>query len=665
MARKEFWKPCYSFVLLLLIHYYLFRDGFLKSLFMSYIVYLSIGGWRFQRVMFLTAPRDLRGLRCLIMILYNTYWCLLTGETFGDMWNRTVRKRGRDRPAIYFEDQIWTYDQVDAYSNKVANHLLQAGFKRGDKIFLLLHSSPAYVAIWLGAAKAGVAAALLNYNLRQASLEHCLNAVDAKAIVVGTTLRDAFLEINGDKKFPSSMIWYADEKANTPESAHAMTTESKENWNQKLAEAPFSPPPPLARISNRREHLIYVYTSGTSGFPKAAIITKPRYILMSSGVRYSFRIYKSDVLYTPLPLYHTAAGICGVGQMLLHGTTLVIRSKFSASQFWTDCIKYKCTVVQYIGETCRYLVAQPPKPEDKQHQVRLAFGNGLRRETWIEFQKRFNVPRIGELYGATESTASIINSDFTVGAIGFIPQIIKGIYPIYLIKMDPNTEEPLRDPETGLCIECEEKEPGQLIGRISKRSPVRQYDGYVSEQASEKKVLRNVFKPGDAWFASGDLMYRDSLGYLYFSDRLGDTFRWRGENVSTAEVESVLLKAFPDMTATVYGIAVPKNEGKAGMAALVVDLSNMTEEHERELVDRLYQEFTSNLPTYARPLFLRLCKQIEMTSTFKLRKVAMVAAGFDPTNTKDHLYFLDATQKSYRRMDEAMYKKIVEGTIRF
>ncbi|VDP94713.1 unnamed protein product [Echinostoma caproni] len=224
------------------------------------------------------------------------------------MWNGTVRKRGRDRPAIYFEDQVWTYDQVDGYSNKVANHLIQAGFKRGDKIFLLLHSSPAYVAIWLRAAKVGVAAALLNYNLRQASLEHCLNAVDAKAIIVGTTLRDAFLEVKGDKRFPASMIWYADEKSSTPDSAHAMTTSSKESWNQRLAA---TPPPPLPRINNRREHLIYVYTSGTSGFPKAAIITKPRYILMSSGVRYSFRIYKSDVLYTPLPLYHIAAGICG------------------------------------------------------------------------------------------------------------------------------------------------------------------------------------------------------------------------------------------------------------------------------------------------------------------------------------------------------------------
>ncbi|TPP60895.1 Long-chain fatty acid transport protein [Fasciola gigantica] len=595
MARKEFWRPCYSFILLLLIHHYLFRDGLFKSFFMSYTVYLFVGGWRFQRIVFLTAPRDLRGLRCLIMILYNTYWCLLTRETFADMWNRTVRKRGRERPAIYFEDQVWTYDQVDAYSNKVANHLLQSGFKRGDKIFLLLHSSPAYVAIWLGAAKAGVAAALLNYNLRQASLEHCLNAIEAKAIIVGSTLRDAFLEISGDKKFPPSMIWYADEKASTPESAHAMTTESKDSWNQKLAEASSSPPPPLPRLNNRREHLIYVYTSGTSGFPKAAIITKARYILLSSGVRYSFRVYKSDVLYTPLPLYHSAAGICGVGQMLLHGTTLVIRSKFSASQFWTDCIKYNCTV----------------------------------------------------------------------GAIGFIPQIIKGVYPIYLIKMDPTTEEPLRDPETGLCIECDENEPGQLIGRISKRSPVRQYDGYVSEQASEKKVLRNVFKPGDAWFASGDLMYRDSLGYLYFSDRLGDTFRWRGENVSTAEVESVILKAYPDMTATVYGMPVPKNEGKAGMAALVVDLSKMTEDEEQTIVDRLYQEFTLNLPTYARPLFLRLCEKIEMTSTFKLRKVAMVAAGFDPTNTKDHLYFLDTNQKSYRRMDQALYKQIIEGFIRF
>ncbi|VDP89453.1 unnamed protein product [Echinostoma caproni] len=272
MASKEFWKPCYSFILLLLIHYYLFRDGFFKSFAMSYIVYLFVGGWRYQRIVFLTLPRDLRGLRCLIMIMYNTYWAILTRETFGDMWNRTVRKRGRDRPAIYFEDQVWTYDQVDGYSNKVANHLIQAGFKRGDKIFLLLHSSPAYVAIWLGAAKVGVAAALLNYNLRQASLEHCLNAVDAKAIIVGTTLRDAFLEVKGDKRFPASMIWYTDEKSSTPDSAHAMTTSSKESWDQRLAATPSTPPPPLPRINNRREHLIYVYTSGTSGFPKVGML---------------------------------------------------------------------------------------------------------------------------------------------------------------------------------------------------------------------------------------------------------------------------------------------------------------------------------------------------------------------------------------------------------
>ncbi|KAA3671662.1 solute carrier family 27 (fatty acid transporter), member 1/4 [Paragonimus westermani] len=379
------------------------------------------------------------------MIMYTTLRNSYTKEPFADIFARTVKRRGRDRIAAYFEDQVWTFGQLDDYSNKVANHLLRSGFRRGDKLSLLMHSSPAYVGIWLGAAKIGVATGLLNFNLRNVSLSHCMDAVGGKGIVVGKQLKDAFLEIDGEKRFPADKIWYVDEPASLPESSDAMSTTSEANWNQGLAEVSAAAPPKLAR---------------------------------------------------------SKTGICGVGQMLVRGTTLAIRAKFSASKFWEDCIKYNCTVVQYIGELCRYLVAQPLKPTDKQHHVRLAFGNGLRKETWIEFQKRFNVPLIGELYGATESNSSIINCDGKLGAIGFIPQLIKGVYPIYLIKMDPVTELPLRDPETGLCIECDADEPGQLIGRIDNFNPTRFYDGYVNKEASDKKILRSVFKPGDAWFAS-------------------------------------------------------------------------------------------------------------------------------------------------------------------
>ncbi|GAA30321.2 Long-chain fatty acid transport protein 4 [Clonorchis sinensis] len=663
MAAKGTWYPCYTFFLLLFVHCVILNQMFWKSFLKSYAVYLLFGGWRFQRVLLFTWRRDLRGLKCYLMILYHTYWNYYMKETFAQLFARTVRRRGRDRVAVYFEDQTWTFGQLDDYSNKVANHLLQCGFKRGDKLFLLMHSSAAYIGIWLGAAKIGVATGLLNHNLRNVSLAHCVDALDAKAIVVGNNLKEAFLEIDRADRFPNEMVWYVEEAANTPEASTAITTTSTARWNQAIAQASHKPPPALP-CNKSREHLIYVYTSGTSGLPKAAIITTPRYIFMVAGVRYSFGIYKSDILYTALPLYHTLAGIVGAGQMLIRGTPLVIRPKFSASQFWDDCIKYKCTVVQYIGETCRYLVAQPPKPSDTKHNVRLAFGNGLRRETWLEFQKRFQVPQIGELYGATESNSGIINCDRKLGAIGFIPQTIRCLYPIYLIKMDPITEEPVRDAETGLCIECDTNEPGQMIGRINNRNPARFYDGYVNREASQKKVLRNVFRPGDAWFASGDLLYCDELGYLYFSDRLGDTFRWRGENVSTAEVESVLHRAFPEQAISVYGVQVPGNEGKAGMAAMVVNLTNLSPEKEQELVAKLYAEATEHLPIYARPLFLRLCETIEMTSTFKLRKVDLVKAGFNPAGSNDHLFWLDQKSKSYRRLDEETYENIKQGKLR-
>ncbi|KAF7261165.1 hypothetical protein EG68_01529 [Paragonimus skrjabini miyazakii] len=663
MVRKNNWYPCYTFFLLLFIHTIILNDAVWKSFLKSYVIYLFFGGWRYQRIFLYTFRRDLKGLKCLIMMMYTTLRNSYTKEPFADIFARTVKRRGRDCIAAYFEDQVWTFGQLDDYSNKVANHLLRCGFQRGDKLSLLMHSSPAYVGIWLGAAKIGVATGLLNFNLRNVSLSHCMDAVGGKGIIVGKQLKDAFLEIDGEKRFPADKIWYVDEPASLPESSDAMSTTSEANWNQRLAEVSAAAPPKLAR-SKSREHLIYVFTSGTSGLPKAAIITTPRYLYMVSGVRYSFGIYKSDILYTSLPLYHTLAGICGVGQMLVRGTTLAIRAKFSASKFWEDCIKYNCTVVQYIGELCRYLVAQPLKPTDKQHHVRLAFGNGLRKETWIEFQKRFNVPLIGELYGATESNSSIINCDGKLGAIGFMPQIIRGIYPIYLIKMDPVTEVPLRDPETGLCIECDTDEPGQLIGRIDNSNPTRFYDGYVNKEASEKKILRSVFKPGDAWFASGDLLYRDEFGYLYFSDRLGDTFRWRGENVSTAEVESVLLRVYPESSISVYGVPVPGNEGKAGMAAIVVDFKKLSEEEEKSMIETVYSNVTEHLPSYARPLFVRLCESIEMTSTFKLRKVDLVKAGFDPRNSKDHIYWLDPSVKHYSRLDEDTFEKLKQGTVR-
>lgn len=658
------WHPCLVFYFAFILLYFLSPLSFLISALVSYIIYLVLGGWRFQRIFFLTISRDLHGLMCLLLVQFNTYWLVWTKETFADMFQRTVRKRGNDRPAIYFGDQIWTFGHLDAYSNKVANYLLKCGFKRGDILLLLMNSSPTYVGVWIGAAKIGVATGLLNSHLRKDSLLHSIQCLNARGIVVGSSLSDIYCEAIQDATLNYKMTWYVDEEAGTPSSAYSDYTDSTGSWNIALTEVPFSPPPVLPRINNPREHLIYIYTSGTTGFPKPAIITKLRYVLMTSGIRYSFGIKKWDTIYNPLPLYHTAGGICGLGQLLLHGTPLVLRSKFSASNYWSDCARYGCTVSQYIGELCRYLLAQPPRACDTKHKVRLCFGNGLRPQVWKLFQERFKVPYIGEFYGATESNASITNIDNKCGAVGFISLIMKSAYPIYLIKMNEDMQEPIRDPKTGLCILCNYFEPGQLIGRISSRNPIRMFDGYVNKAESDKKVIRNVFKKGDAWFASGDMMYHDDLGYLFFTDRLGDTFRWHGENVSTTEVEKHLHEAISPLQGAVYGVPVPNTEGKAGMAAIALGNNNFSDEEVQNLLRKINSQFAEQLPTYARPLFIRICDELCMTSTFKVRKNELVKLGFDPTINSDPLYFLDQNTRQYVHLDKLLYENICKGIVR-
>ncbi|VDP70751.1 unnamed protein product [Schistosoma curassoni] len=260
------------------------------------------------------------------------------------MFEYTVKKRGPENVAIYFEDQVWTFGQLDAYSNKVANYLAKCGFKRGDILLLFMNSCPAYIGIWLGATKVGVATGLVNTNLCKGSLMNCIKTLSARGIVVGSSLKETFETVNEYNDLSLEMIWLVDEKRSLPETAYSNSTSSTCSWNIALAQVPHCAPIPLPRIDNLREHLIYVYTSGTTGLPKAAIITKLRYTLLVVGAKYSFGIRQSDIIYDPLPLYHSAGGICGVGQMLLYGNTIVIRSKFSASQFWSDCVKYKCTV---------------------------------------------------------------------------------------------------------------------------------------------------------------------------------------------------------------------------------------------------------------------------------------------------------------------------------
>ncbi|MBV99034.1 Long-chain fatty acid transport protein 4, partial [Eschrichtius robustus] len=399
--------------------------------------------------------------------------------------------------------------------------------------------------------------------------------------------------------------------------------------------------------------LFYIYTSGTTGLPKAAIVVHSRYYRMAALVYYGFRMRPDDIIYDCLPLYHSAGNIVGIGQCLLHGMTVVIRKKFSASRFWDDCIKYNCTIVQYIGELCRYLLNQPPREAENRHRVRMALGNGLRQSIWTNFCSRFHIPQVAEFYGATECNCSLGNFDGQVGACGFNSRILSFVYPIRLVRVNEDTMELIRGPD-GICLPCQPGEPGQLVGAIMQQDPLRRFDGYLNQGANNKKIAKDVFKKGDQAYLTGDVLVMDELGYLYFRDRTGDTFRWKGENVSTTEVEGTLSRLLAMADVAVYGVEVPGNEGRAGMAAVASPSGSCD-------LERLAQLLEKELPLYARPIFLRFLPELHKTGTFKLQKTDLRKEGFDPTVLKDPLFYLDARKGRYVPLDREAYTRIQAG----
>jgi fatty-acyl-CoA synthase len=355
-------------------------------------------------------------------------------------------------------------------------------------------------------------------------------------------------------------------------------------------------------------------------------------------------------------MYHSVGGVTAIGAMLAAGGSVVVRERFSASRFWSDVTRWDCTIAQYIGELCRYLLAAPPHPDERRHRLRLICGNGLGEDVWTGVQARFAIPAVLEFYAATEGSFSLYNVEGRPGSIGRAPPYLAHRFPAALIRLDPNTDEPLRGPD-GFCLPCAPDEAGEAIGRIEAGATgAGAFEGYTDPEASEAKRLRDVFKPGDLWFRTGDLMRKDAAGFFYFVDRAGDTFRWKGENVSTREVADLLAQAPGVREAAVYGVAVPGTEGRAGMAALVED--------EGFDLAALGAVLAERLPAYARPLFLRLTDALPTTETFKIKTRALAAEGFDPAGTADRLYWLDPADGAYRPLDAAAFARIVSGRAR-
>jgi fatty-acyl-CoA synthase len=312
----------------------------------------------------------------------------------------------------------------------------------------------------------------------------------------------------------------------------------------------------------------------------------------------------------------------------------------------------------YIGELCRYLIHTPPDPNETKHRLRLACGNGLRPDIWGEFKRRFNIPRVVEFYAATEGNVLLFNFEGKEGAVGRLPPVIGRKYPIKLVKFDLEKEKPVRDAR-GLCVECAAGETGEAIGKILQETtkPGARFEGYASEAENEKKILRDVEIEGDMWFRTGDLMRTDERGYFYFVDRIGDTFRWKGENVSTGEV-SQAITGFPGVAhSNVYGVEIPGKEGRAGMAALVTsDAFDLA---------RFHDHLVNTLPPYARPLFVRIMRGLDMTATFKQRKIDLAAEGFDVERIKDPVYFDGFHALPFVRVDATLHRRIVSGEVRF
>jgi fatty-acyl-CoA synthase len=533
------------------------------------------------------------------------------------------------------------YRQLAHRCNQYARWGLAQGLRGGDVVSLLMPNCAEYLPAWIGLTRLGVVVALANTNLIGDSLAHCIQIVAPRLVIVGSDLAGSLAAVRS--RLPADLpLWiYGPSTADMAPLAPELARQSID----ALAAADCAPP--LLDVT-----ALYIYTSGTTGLPKAATVSHYRLMQWTHWFAGLLDTGPSDRMYDCLPLYHSVGGVVATGATLVGGGAVVIRPRFSASDFWRDVRDSRCTLFQYIGELCRYLVNAAPSPEGTAHSLRIACGNGLRPEVWELFQSRFRIPRILEYYASTEGNFSLYNCEGEPGSIGRIPPFLAARLPVRLLKFDVDRGEPARN-AAGFCESCGPDEVGEAVGLIPANEAQRggRFEGYADSEAASRKVLRNVFASGDRWYRTGDLMRRDARGFFYFVDRVGDTFRWKGENVSTAEVLSVVASARGVLEGVVYGVAVPGADGSAGMAALVVDASFD--------LAHLHAHVRERLPAYARPLFLRLLPALDKTGTFKPLKQELVRAGFDPALIRDPLFLDDPATQSYVIVNAELYFRIV------
>ncbi|OBG75917.1 MULTISPECIES: long-chain-acyl-CoA synthetase FadD6 [unclassified Mycobacterium] len=543
-------------------------------------------------------------------------------KSIGTVFAERAARYG-DRVFLRFGDQQLTYADANAAANRYAAVLAARGVGHGDVVAVMLRNSPHAVLTMLATVKCGAVAGMLNYHQRGEVLQHSLGLLKAKVLVAETDLVSAVAECGGSGD------------------TETLTIEDLERF---AVGAPATNPASASAVL-AKDTAFYIFTSGTTGFPKASVMTHLRWLkALAAFGGIGLRLKPSDTLYCCLPLYHNNALTVALSSVINSGATLALGKSFSASKFWDEVIASDATAFIYIGEVCRYLLNQPPKPTDRKHKVRVIAGNGLRPEIWDEFTKRFGIKRVCEFYASSEGNTAFINVFNVPRSTGVFP------LPLAYVEYDPDTGAPLRD-DDGRVRRVPAGEPGLLLSKVNRLQP---FDGYTDSESSEKKLVRNAFREGDCWFNSGDVMSPQGMGHAAFVDRLGDTFRWKGENVATTQVEAALVSDESVEECTVFGVEVPRTGGRAGMAA--VKLREGAEFDGKSLARAVYGQ----LPVYALPLFVRIVKELAQTTTFKSRKVELRDQGYGP-DVEDPLYVLAGRDEGYVPFYDEYPDEVAEG----
>lgn len=586
------------------------------------------------------APRMLQGLAM----------AAATGpdSTAGLGWalERATHLNPNGRAVLYRETTL-TYAAFNAWANRIAHHFQASGLRKGDVVVVLMENRPALLAVAAGLAKLGVISALVNTAQKGRILEHSLNLVSPRAAIVGEELLDAFGEVSSRLHLDAAAVYcYPD-----PESGGDSSLASRyRNLETEIAAQP-SHNPATTRQVKGHDGLFYIYTSGTTGLPKAAIMSQGRFMKVYAGLGHSLPLGPGDVIYVPLPFYHATAMVACWGSALAGTAGVALRRRFSVSEFWNDVRHYDATAFGYVGELCRYLMDRPLSPDDRRHRVRTMLGNGLRPTIWTAFKRRFGIDNVMELYGSSEGNVGFSNVFNFDNTVGFCP------VPYKVVRFDRETEQPVRG-ENGFMIECGRGEPGLLVAEISARNP---FDGYTDAARNAACILTDVFRKGDRYFNTGDLMRDIGFRHAQFVDRTGDTFRWKGENVSSTEVENVMGLHPALEHAVVYGVEIPGTNGRAGMAA-IKSRGEFGEAARNDLLARLRKE----LPPYAIPVFLRVQSDVVTTGTFKYQKAPLKTEGFDPALTgSDVLFVLLPGTDRYVALTPELYEQIRKEAFRF